>query len=207
MSESRRSLDYVLLETHVLQDTDPDLPALIADGFDVVGESWGAELRVPDDATARHLAAELRAYVDAVIRTGLEIREVLPADAPAIAALDAASWSDVPSTPATVHAPTTEAEAREWAARGHRGFGAFDRGALVGLCVGAGGDNGYIVVAPSHRGRGVGRAVTAAWMLGAIQAGERSLTAGGAAENSRSLDLVRTVGFRVTERWLSLQRR
>jgi hypothetical protein len=44
-------------------------------------------------------------------------------------------------------------------------------------------------------------------MLAAIEAGERALTAGGATENTRSLDLVRTVGFRVTERWLSLQRR
>lgn len=207
MSEHRRTLDFVLLETHVLQDTDPDLPVLIADGFDIVGESWGAELLLHDDAAARQAVAALRAHVEAAIAAGLEVRELVPADAPAIAALDATSWSDVPSTPATVHAPTTETEAREWAARGHRGFGAFDRGELVGLCVGAGGDNGYIVVAPTHRGRGVGRAVTAAWMLSAIDAGERALTAGGASENTRSLDLVRTVGFEVTERWLSLQRR
>ncbi len=207
MSDPRRTLDFVLLETHVLQDTDPDLPALIAGGFDIVGESWGAELLLADDAAARRAIAALRAHVDAVAAAGLEVRELTPADAPAIAALDAASWADVPSTPATVHAPTSETEARDWTARGHRGFGAFDRGALVGLCVGSGGDNGYIVVAPTHRGRGVGRAVTAAWMLAAIEAGERALTAGGATENTRSLDLVRTVGFRVTERWLSLQRR
>jgi len=44
-------------------------------------------------------------------------------------------------------------------------------------------------------------------MLAAIEAGERVLTVGGAAENTRSLALVRSAGFTVTERWLSLQRR
>ena len=36
----------MLLETHVLQDDDPDLPGLLRAGFVVVGESLGARLRV-----------------------------------------------------------------------------------------------------------------------------------------------------------------
>lgn len=196
----------MLLETHVLQDTDPDLDRLLVDGFAVVGESWGAELRLDSVAQVDEAVDALRERVAAAEQAGLAVRELHPADAAAIAALDAASWADVPSTPATTHSPTTEAEARAWAGRGRRGFGAFDGDRLVGLCVGAGGDNDFIVVAATHRGRGLGAAVVAAWMLAAIEGGERAFTVGGAAENVRSLALVRSVGFRVTERWLSLQR-
>lgn len=203
-------LDSVLLETHVLQDTDPDLPALLAEGFEVVGESWGAELLIDGERDGHGALEGLRARVSALQGAGLHVRALDPRDArdaQAIVSLDAISWADVPSTPATAHAPVSSSEVREWADRGRRAVGAFDGARLVGLCVGTGGDNDFVVVAETHRGRGVGAAVVAAWMLDAIEAGERVFTAGGAAQNAQSLGMIRAVGFHVTERWLSLQRR
>lgn len=206
LSERRHSLDSVLLETHVLQDNDPDLPGLLGDGFAVVGESWGAELSLDAGAASAAALDRLRGFVESARRSGLELRELDSRDAPAIEALDAESWADVPTTPATVHAPVTAADVRDWSSRGRRAFGALDGDRLVGLCVGSAGDNDFVVVAPDHRGRGIGVAVVAAWMLGAIEAGERTFSAGGASQNARSLAMIRAVGFRVTERWLSLQR-
>lgn len=206
LSEVRHSLDSVLLETHVLQDTDPDLPALLGDGFQVVGESWGAELTLDGGTEATTALERLRGFVASARDAGLDIRELDADDAAAIEALDAESWADVPTTPATVHAPVSAVDAREWASRGRRAFGALDGDRLVGLCVGSAGDNDFVVVAPDQRGRGIGVAVVAAWMLGAIEAGERIFSAGGASQNARSLAMIRAVGFRVTERWLSLQR-
>lgn len=207
LSERRHSLDSVLLETHVLQDTDPDLPGLLTAGFEVVGESWGAELQVDGGPAGTETIDRLRAHRDAVVASGLVVRELTADDAEAIADLDASSWEGVPTTPATVHAPVDSSEVRGWSTRGRRAFGALDGEQLVGVCVGAAGDNDFVVVAPTHRGRGIGTAVVAAWMLGAIEAGERAFSAGGAAQNARSLGMIRAAGFRVTERWLSLQRR
>lgn len=206
MSELRHSLDSVLLETHVLQDTDPDLPGLLGDGFAVVGESWGAELVLDGGAEAAAALDRVRGFVETARSAGLEIRELDARDAAAIAALDADAWADVPTTPATVHAPVTAADVNDWARRGRRAFGALDGDRLVGLCVGSAGDNDFVVVAPDQRGRGIGVAVIAAWMLGAVEAGERVFSAGGASQNARSLAMIRAAGFRVTERWLSLQR-
>ncbi|KRF32770.1 GNAT family N-acetyltransferase [Yonghaparkia sp. Soil809] len=196
----------MLLETHVLQDTDPDLPGLLGDGFEVVGESWGAELEIDGGADTAALLERLRGFVASARGSGLELRELAPRDAPAIEALDAESWADVPTTPATVHAPVSAADVHDWARRGRRAFGALDGDRLVGVCVGSAGDNDFVVVAPDQRDRGIGAAVVAAWMLGAIAAGERAFSAGGASQNARSLGMIRAVGFRVTERWLSLQR-
>nr|WP_246335571.1 GNAT family N-acetyltransferase [Microcella alkalica] len=148
----------------------------------------------------------MRGFVETARAAGLEIRELDARDAAAIESLDAESWVDVPTTPATVHVPVSALDVRDWATRGRRAFGALDGDRLVGLCVGAAGDNDFVVVAPDQRGRGIGGAVVAAWMLGAIEAGERSFSAGGALQNARSLAMIRAVGFRVTERWLSLQR-
>lgn len=207
VSERRISLDCVLLETRVLQDTDPDLAGLLDEGFEVVGESWGAELRLESGPATAEVVARLRRYVEAARSLGLEVRELDGRDSAAIVALERATEADFAYTTATAHRATTAAEVRAWAARGRRAFGAFAGGELVGLCVGRGGDNDFTTVARSHRRAGIGKAVVAAWMLAAIESEERAFTAGGAAQNDASLGMIRAIGFTVDERWLSLQRR
>lgn len=197
----------MLLETRVLQDSDPDLAGLLAEGFEVVGESWGAALTVERGSHAAEPLARLGRFVDDVRSRGVEVRELDERDAAAIVALEIASESDFPYTPATAHRATTAEEVHSWPGRGRRAFGAFAGGELVGLCVGRGGDNDFVTVARSHRRAGVGKAVAAAWMLAAIESGERAFTAGGAAQNAGSLGMIRAIGFTVDERWLSLQRR
>lgn len=197
----------MLLETRVLQDSDPDLAGLLAEGFEVVGESWGAALTVDRGSRSAELLALLRRFVDDARSRGVEVRELDESDAAAIVALELASESDFPYTPATAHRATTADEVREWPARGRRAFGALAGGELVALCVGRGGDNDFVTVARPHRRAGIGTAVVAAWMLAAIEAGESAFTAGGAAQNAGSLGMIRAIGFTIDERWLSLQRR
>lgn len=203
MSAHRRSLGFVLLETRVLQDNDPDLAGLLASGFTVVGESWGATLRLRSGSDRERLAG----FVEEACAHGLVIRELDHADADAIVALERDTTPDYPYTPATAHRAPQLAEVRAWPEQGRRAFGAIDDGALVGVCVARGGDNDFVSVARSHRGMGIGKAVVAAWVIAGIEQGVTEFTAGGAVQNPGSLGMIRALGFVVDERWLSLQRR
>ncbi len=225
-------LDSVLLETHVLQDDDPDLPGLLRAGFVVVGESWGARLRL---APGRDAAGEarLQAAVRDALAAGVRIRELDPAatgvsstgvsaaatvagaDAADIVALERQTTPDYPYTPATAHHAPELDEVHDWPRRGLRAFGARDAdGQLVAVSVGHEtyehgerlGDHDFVSVARDHRGRGIAKGVVAAWILALAADGVRTFATGGAAQNSGSLGMVRALGFAVEERWLSLQR-
>lgn len=210
-------LDSVLLETHVLQDDDPDLPGLLRAGFVVVGESWGARLRL---APGRDAAGEarLQAAVRDALSAGVRIRELDPSaagDAADIVALERRTAPDYPYTPATAHHAPELDEVHDWPRRGLRAFGARDAdGHLVAVSVGHEtyehgerlGDHDFVSVARDSRGRGIAKGVVAAWILALAADGVRTFATGGAAQNSGSLGMVRALGFAVEERWLSLQR-
>lgn len=212
----------MLLETHVLQDDDPDLPGLLRAGFVVVGESWGARLRL---APGRDAAGEarLQTAVRDALSAGVRILELDPAaagtssgaDAADIVALERRTTPDYPYTPATAHHAPELDEVHDWPRRGLRAFGARDAdGHLVAVSVGREtyehgerlGDHDFVSVARDSRGRGIAKGVVAAWILALAADGVRTFATGGAAQNSGSLGMVRALGFAVEERWLSLQR-
>lgn len=220
-------LDSVLLETHVLQDDDPDLPGLLRAGFVVVGESWGARLRLAaghDAAGERRLQTAVREARSA----GVRIVELDPsasgvsaagssagADAADIVALERQTTPDYPYTPATAHHAPQLDEVHDWPRRGLRAFGArTPDGVLVAVSVGREtfehgerlGDHDFVSVARDHRGQGIAKGIVAAWILALAADGVRTFATGGAAQNSGSLGMVRALGFAVEERWLSLQR-
>lgn len=215
-------LGSVLLETHVLQDDDPDLPGLLRAGFVVVGESWGARLRL---APGRDAAGErrLQTAVREARSAGVRIVELDPsasaaaagADAADIVALERQTTPDYPYTPATAHHAPELDEVNEWPRRGLRAFGARSPdGVLVAVSVGREtyehgerlGDHDFVSVARDHRGQGIAKGIVAAWILALAADGVRTFATGGAAQNSGSLGMVRALGFAVEERWLSLQR-
>ncbi len=217
MSLVRPSLSYVLLETHVLQDDDPDLPGLLRAGFVVVGESWGARLRLAsghDAAGHARLTSALRGARAAAVRI-LELDPV-SADGDDIVALERQTSPDYPVTPATAHRAPDLDEVREWPRRSVRAFGArAEDGRLLAVSVGHEsyengerlGDHDFVSVARESRGQGIAKAVVAAWILALAAEGVRTFATGGAAQNSGSLGMVRALGFSIEERWLSLQRR
>lgn len=203
-------------ETLILPADDADVGARLADGWTVSAESWGARLTV-DDAVLRSLAP----IVERAERAGYAVAELEADAADEVWTLQEATRSDFPVTPAT---PAPDASAQEVAALwsdGWRLFGARHDGALVGVTLvhvvatadGPPSDTaGYAetewtAVLAAHRGRGVARALKAASVLAFASSGTRVFGTGGAAANTASLAMNAAVGYRVTERWVSLQRR
>lgn len=191
-------------DRRVLRSDSPDLAALEAGGWRVVARSWAAGL---DTATADRGRLEL--LVERA-RTVAGIRELTPADADAVLALDAATLDDYPGDVATAHAPLTAAEAVPHP--GRRGWGAFEGdGRLVAMTflapapeVTEATETDFTVVADGWRGLGLGSAVKAAAVLALMGEGVERFRTGGAAENAASLAANRAVGYVVDEEWLTL---
>lgn len=187
----------------VLLSSDPECQELEARGWRVHAESWGARLRPTEEDLPRltHLVTRARAH-------GYAVRELGPADATAVADLDAATRGDYPQAgPATAHAPVGEAQATAALTKG-RVFGAVDAaGDLVAVSVTYGeGDRvetDFTAVHPEHRRAGLGTAVKAASVLAWWHQGARVFGTGGAQTNPASLAINRAVGYTVTERWLT----
>ncbi|RZS56524.1 hypothetical protein EV141_1988 [Microcella putealis] len=193
-------------DTQILRQDDPRVPELLAQGYRLVGESWGATLRLPADVDLSSYTAR----VDALRARGIGVRELDDAFAVALYELEVATNPDYPFTPATHQALPTRASIRALWADGKRVFGAIDDGMLVGAIVwtpaGDLVDNDFASVRASHRGSGVASAIAALSIVTLAEDGARTFTAGGAAVNAASLALVRAAGFEVDERWGSYVR-
>lgn len=193
-------------DIQIVRAEDPQVADLEAAGYRLVGESWGARLRLPE-------APDLTKIEQAVARaeaTGITIQELSVEYADALYELELANNADYPFTPATFQAPPERESIRGLWESGKRIFGALDGGVLVAVVVGqvvdGTGDNDFASVLSTHRGRGIGAAVAAASILAFAKEGVRVFTAGGAAVNASSLGLVRSMGFQVEEQWRSYER-
>ncbi|HET8958111.1 MAG TPA: GNAT family N-acetyltransferase [Microcella sp.] len=193
-------------DTQILRQDDPRVSELLAQGYRLVGESWGANLHLPTTPDLSSYAAR----VDAIRARGIELRELDVAFADALYDLEVANNADYPFTPATHQALPTRASIRALWRDGKRVFGAIDDGMLVGAIVwttaGDRVDNDFASVRASHRGSGVASAIAALSIVTLAEDGARHITAGGAAVNAASLALVRASGFEVDELWGSYAR-
>jgi hypothetical protein len=156
----------------IVRDDDPRCSELEADGYLIVGRSWGARLRLaePPDLTG------FERVVAKVEASGIAIQELGASFASALFELESVNNADYPFTPATNQPPPMLSEIQGFWRDGKRVFGALDDGRLVGAVVGA------------------------------VNDGVRTFTAGGAGANDSSLGLVRSMGFTVEEQWRSYQR-
>ncbi len=193
--------------TVVLRDDDPAVVGLLADGFVVVAESWGARLHVRHD-TDLEPARRALAHVAAL---GVSCAELGPEHDEAVVALDALTGPDYPRTPATPHEPLTAAGLADARAQGGTVVGAtHPEHGMVGATVlaqdGDRAETDRTSVHPGWRCRGVASAVKAASVLALARRGVREFATGGAQVNTASLRMNARVGYVVTERWLSLSR-
>lgn len=193
-------------DIQIVRAEDPHVGDLEAAGYRLVGESWGARLRLP---AVPDLSAVERA-VSRAEESGIVIRELTPDDADALYDLELANNADYPFTPATFQAPPERESIRSLWESGKRVFGALDGGVLVAAAVGQVvdgiGDNDFASVLRTHRGRGLGTAVAAASIIAFANDGIRVFAAGGAGVNAASLGLVQSLGFQVEEQWRSYER-
>lgn len=189
----------------VLEASDPRVDSLIAAGHRIVGESWGARLRVTDPdalAPARLALAAARAQ-------GFTVRELDAEWTDAIAALDALSAPDYPVTPATPPPHLPPSRVAEMLGQGARFFGAIDReGNLVAItAVSAREDRvetEFTSVHPHWRRRGLAVAVKGASLLALVRDGATVFGTGGAQLNAGSIAMNERLGYELKERWLSL---
>lgn len=193
-------------DIQIIRADDPRVDDLEADGYRLVGESWGARLRFTESPDL----TKLEQAVHRAEASGITILELSANYATALYELELANNADYPFTPATFQAPPKrEAISNLWES-GKRIFGALDGDVLVAVVVGQvvddTGNNDFASVLGTHRGRGLGTAVAAASIIAFATEGVRVFTAGGAAVNAASLGLVRSLGFQVEEQWRSYER-
>lgn len=189
----------------VLQDSDPRRAELEARGYTIVGQSWGARLRLAD-------APDLAIFHRAVARAqtvGIVIGELFVDAADDLFDLERANNADYPFTPATSQELMDLHAIRALWDRGLRAFGAWDGTQLVGATVigqrVAYAETEFTSVLATHRGRGIGAAVKASSVIACAESGARVFGTGGAAVNDASLGVNRALGYDITERWYSYQ--
>ncbi|MGY4642560.1 acetyltransferase [Cellulomonas sp. URHB0016] len=192
----------------ILREDDERVAPLLAAGWTVESESWGARLHLTDDD---HLA-RLAARVEQVRAQGWRVVRLGPDQAEAIVALDALCAVDYPWTPATAHDVPGVAELESsLALGGWWAFGAFgplgDLDAVTVLYpADARVDTEFTVTRRAVRGRGLATAVKAAAVVELAAQGHRVFGTGGAAVNTASLRANTALGYVLEPRWLSLRR-
>lgn len=190
----------------IVRDDDPRCAELEADGYLIVGRSWGARLLLQEPPEL----SSLQRMVASVEASGVVIRELDASFANALFELESANNADYPFTPATFQPPPDMMTIENYWVSGKRIFGATVDDHLVGVVVGTVnngvGDNEFASVLKEYRKTGIGAAISAASILAFSEDGIRTFTAGGAGQNDASLGLVRSVGFIVEEQWRSYQR-
>lgn len=185
--------------------SDPALEDLLASGYRIVAESWGARLRL-DDPPA--LAVQAGAVANAVAVGGV-VAELHAGDAAAIAAVEKATNADYPVTPATTQPLRTEDELRSLVAAG-RAFGVRLQSRLVAVTVLSRigptvAETEFTSVLALARRRGFGTAAKAATILALAHEGVRTFGTGGAQVNAASIRMNESLGYVIEERWLSLR--
>lgn len=199
-------LDKSMVNEHItLREDDPQRADLEAQGYTIVGQSWGARLEISDPP-------DLSVFEQAVSRVqaaGIRISELPVASSSDLQILEEANNADYPFTPATSQEHLDEAAARDLWNDGFRVFGAFVNGQLVGATVikhrHDRAETEFTSVLRSHRGCGIGAAVKAASVIACVNDGARLFGTGGAAVNEASLGVNRAIGYQITERWFSYE--
>lgn len=193
-------------EIEIVNALDPRSLELEAAGYILVGQSWGAHLRLNN-------AIDLSLYagkISGLERLGYRVQSLELDFAEQVLDLEITNNADYPYTPATAHAmPTFESTNNLWSPGG-KVFGAFKDGVLIGVVAATQAEGEVQIdfgsVRKEHRGLGVGSAVLSLAISTYANLGERLFSTGGAAVNEASHATVRSLGFVVDEQWRSYQR-
>ncbi|BDZ48676.1 hypothetical protein GCM10025867_09170 [Frondihabitans sucicola] len=129
---------------------------------------------------------------------------------PAVADLDRQTSSDYPETPASRHDEVGLEQLEAWLDEGLRYFGAWVGERLVAVTLVARdaerAETEFTAVAQEHRRRGLGTGVKALSVLSLAERGVTLFGAGGAAGNIGILRACESLGYVLTERWVSFDR-
>lgn len=184
-----------------VREDDPRCAELEAEGYEVVGYSWGANLRFDD-------SSDLARYYECVRRVrneGFEVRELVLDDLGKVVEVELANANDYPESPATHHEIPTIEHLVGMIHGGGRFWGVFLEGGLVAVTAFERNDKRwnttFTSVLAAYRGRGLGAAVKAASIVTLISEGVRWFSTGGAASNGASLGANRALGYELEPTW------
>lgn len=193
------------MAVEILRSDDPRREALEREGWTVVGESWGARLRLAADLDLE----PARRAVAVAAGAGVTVRELGTADLEALAGLDAATAPDYPVTPATGHEPRSAAELAALLDAGWRAFGALEGGELLAATLvrreGERAETDSTCVRRDARRRGLAMAVKGAAVLALAAEGATVFGTGGAQVNEGSIRMNVALGYVLEERWFSYE--
>jgi len=185
----------------IVREDDPRCTDLEAKGYEVIGYSWGANLRFDDSSDLTMFDERVRR----VRNEGFTNRELSSDDLAGVAEVEFANVGDYPQSAATRHEMPTLVHLVGMVHEGVRFWGAFFEGRLVAVtslermdqrC-----NTKFTSVLREYRGRGIGVAVKAASISTLFNEGERWFSTGGAASNEASLGANRALGYVVEPTW------
>jgi len=185
----------------IVREDDPRCTELETEGYEVVGYSWGANLRLDNSSDL----AIIDERVGRVRNEGFTIRELSPDDLAGVGEVEFANVSDYPQFAATRHEMPTLEHLNDMIHAGVRFWGVLLEGKLVAVTSLERKGNRWNTKFPSvlaeHRGRGIGVAVKAASISTLFNEGARWFSTGGAAANEASLGANRALGYVLEPTW------
>ena len=190
----------------IVNALDPKCQELEVLGYAIVGESWGAHLRLSDPIDLTRYSEK----ISKLLKLGFRVEPLPLGFADQVLALEMINNSDYPYTPATAHGMPTIQSTRDLWKPGNLVFGAFKAELLIGVgatskrSIGVNIDFGS--VRKEFRGLGVGSAIASLAISTHANLGERPFSTGGAAINEASQATVKSLGFVIDEQWRSYKR-
>jgi hypothetical protein len=145
----------------IVREDDPRCSELETEGYEVVGYSWGANLRLDDSSDLAVLDERVRR----VRSEGFTIRELTSDDLPSVSEVEFANVNDYPQSAATRHEMPTFERLNDMIHAGVRFWGVFLEARLVAVTglerLGQRWNTTFTSVLGQYRGRGLGAAVKA----------------------------------------------
>ncbi len=185
----------------IVREDDSRCTELETEGYEVIGYSWGANLRFDDSSDLTLFDERVRR----VRNEGFTIRELSSNELSGIAEVEFANVSDYPQSAATRHEMPTLVHLNDMTHAGVRFWGVLLKGRLVAVTslerLGQRWNTKFTSVLAEYRGRGIGVAVKAASISTLFNEGERWFSTGGAASNEASLGANKALGYVLEPAW------
>ena len=185
----------------IVREDDPRCTELEIEGYEVVGYSWGANLRLDN-------SSDLAVFDERVRRArseGFTVRELTSDDLAGVYELEFANVNDYPHSAATRHEMPTLERLNDLIHAGVRFWGVLFEARLVAVTglerLGQRWNTAFTSVLAEYRGRGLGAAVKAVSILTLFNEGARWFSTGGAASNEASLSANRALGYVLEPTW------